>query len=147
MASLQRRLDSIVSKNPNLVYGEVDARIEAIKMLPLPSNIESLAGLFAYCHGHNQQIPASASYGVAEEIMAWRGKALSAYERLLLAALNDPKLTDFLKRYEGTYSPEAISARSNNEAENENRDTRLFVVCFIGVLVMGAIFAYFATRK
>jgi len=128
MASIQRRLDNCSSKDFNSVRrGIADimmrqsaaqraktlALAETICLLPLPSNTEALLALFSYCNGHDQPIGFGTRSEKKEEILAWRGKALAAYERLRVMALNNPQLSDYLKGYAGKYSPEAIAKQGS----------------------------------
>ena len=134
MASIQKRLDAITNEEFKFDHHKTKAQTEAIMLLPLPSSTEALVGLFTYCHGHNQIFNALGDGPPAEIIKAWRGKATSAYDRLRVISLNNPQLSEFLKEYSGTYSPEAVERRATAEGRSSMLSF-LFAIAVIGLLV------------
>lgn len=109
-------------------FDRQDARVEAIRELPIPSETQTCAAFLFFCHSN-----VSPSYEAEDESDAWKGKAKAAYDSLRLATLNDPQIGRFLEDYRSIYSADALKKHERSKASHTLLYTLLSVM---GIIVV-----------
>ena len=78
---------------------------ETIRTIPIPSDVPTLMAFFMFCHGNLSHNPLEFRNS---DQSAWRAKAKSSFEMLVLVSSENPKISKFLEEFKSTYSDEVL---------------------------------------
>ena len=116
---------------------------ETIRTIPIPSDVPTLMAFFIYCHGNISLAP--------EEFLdfdqsAWRAKAKSSFEMLVLVSSENPKISKFLEQYKSTYSDEGIK-EGRKAYDSIIKKNTIFVFVFGAITVAGFSIIYYLSKN
>jgi hypothetical protein len=112
---------------------------ETIRTIPIPSDVPTLMAFFMFCHGNLSHNPAN-FYN--DDQSAWRAKAKSSFEMLLLASSENPKISKFLEQFKSTYSDAGI--KEGRKAYNsEMKKSWILIAVVWGIIGAVLLIVYY----
>jgi len=116
---------------------------EAIRSIPIPSDVPTLMSFFMFCHGNLSHNPANF---YDDDQSAWRAKAKSSFEMLLLASSENPKISKFLEQFKSKYSDAGI--KEGGKAYNsELKKIYILIAVIWGILGAVCLIVYYLSNN